>query len=194
MHNNSQAKRGNKGFTLIEMIGVLAVIAILAGLLIPKIFQAISGARINSAAAACSTVKAATADHYAKNGALGATATKFDTLVLMKEGFLDKPFETKIGTPATTEIDLADGLTSGDAATAINSAYALSGDPLVNDAAGSQVVQAVITGVSQADAKALSLLLDGAALSTAAGAADLLGRVKFSITDPTDVYVYITSR
>jgi prepilin-type N-terminal cleavage/methylation domain-containing protein len=38
----------NKGFTLIEMIGVLAVIAILAALLIPKVFQAITEARINT--------------------------------------------------------------------------------------------------------------------------------------------------
>ena len=38
------------GFTLIEMIGVLAVIAILAALLIPKVFEAINNSRINNAA------------------------------------------------------------------------------------------------------------------------------------------------
>src|SRR6266436_5262795 len=34
-------------FTLIEMIGVLAVIAVLAALLIPKIFESINSARLN---------------------------------------------------------------------------------------------------------------------------------------------------
>ena len=38
-------RRQSKAFTLIEMIGVLAVIAILAALLIPKIFNAINSAQ-----------------------------------------------------------------------------------------------------------------------------------------------------
>jgi len=198
MHTNSQPKRGNKGFTLIEMIGVLAVIAILAGLLIPKIFQAISSARISSAALACSTVKAATADHYAKNGALGTTGNKFDTLVLMAEGFLDKPFATKIGTEATTEVDLVAGepLTT-TAPDGVKSAYALSGVAGQNDAAGSQVVQAVIPGVSEADAMALSQLIDGTTMSSGAGADDFSGRVKYAKSvggAAVTVHVYITHR
>src|SRR5215813_2019998 len=62
-----QAKRA---FTLIEMIGVLAVIAILAALLIPKIFEAINNARVNNAAVSYNSVKTALADHYAKHGSL----------------------------------------------------------------------------------------------------------------------------
>jgi prepilin-type N-terminal cleavage/methylation domain-containing protein len=195
MHANSHQnqKRSNKGFTLIEMIGVLAVIAILAALLIPKIFSAINNARLNSASAACSTVKAATADHYAKTGSLGTITNHFDA-VLLSEGFLDKPFDTKIATSNSVAIVAAELLAT--APDAINAAYALSGNPAVNDAAGGVVVQAVMTGVSVADARALSLQLDGPSMSapTPAGA-DLLGRVKYdSTTDPTIVYVYITSR
>src|SRR5437763_12212905 len=57
-----------KAFTLIEMIGVLAVIAILAALLIPKVFGAINDARINSAVVGAQTVKTALVDHYGKYG------------------------------------------------------------------------------------------------------------------------------
>src|SRR5688500_14085155 len=103
--------RNAQAFTLIEMIGVLAVIAILASLLIPKVFEAISNSRVNNAAVSYNTVKAAVADHYAKFGSLlssnGTTitagvgvATNFDR-VLLTEGFLDKPFAVKISSIPT---------------------------------------------------------------------------------------------
>src|SRR5829696_4527544 len=103
-------KARRKAFTLIEMIGVLAVIAILAALLIPKIFEAINNARIANAAISVNTVKTAIADHYAKFGSLVKTTggaavalsaatpaikTDFDGL-LLTESFIDKPFDTKI--------------------------------------------------------------------------------------------------
>src|SRR6266498_5403892 len=66
-------KKEAKAFTLIEMIGVLAVIAILAALLIPKIFEAINNARVNNALVSYNTVKTAVMDHYAKYGAIDRT-------------------------------------------------------------------------------------------------------------------------
>src|SRR5215468_6701873 len=105
----SPARRAinQSGFTLIEMIGVLAVIAILAAVLIPKVFEAINNAKVNNAAMSCNTVKTALADHYAKAGSLAAEVTPYGTnntltipvpqydAVLLREGFLDKPFVTK---------------------------------------------------------------------------------------------------
>src|SRR5688572_24704474 len=98
-------KARRSAFTLIEMIGVLAVIAILAALLIPKIFEAINNARINNACISVNTVKTALADHYAKFGSLnsvngtailiGSTSTNFDGIALLAEGFIDKPFDVK---------------------------------------------------------------------------------------------------
>src|SRR5262245_23524561 len=92
-------RKSLKGFTLIEMIGVLAVIAILASLLIPKIFEAINNARINNCAMSIQTVKTAVADHYAKYGSIASSngvvqtvpINNFDT-ILLTETFLDKPF------------------------------------------------------------------------------------------------------
>src|SRR5437588_7952676 len=93
-------KSAVNAFTLIEMIGVLAVIAILASMLIPKIFEAINNARINNAAVSYNSVKTALADHYAKwgsllssNGTVFATtasvATNYDKM-LVTEGFMDE--------------------------------------------------------------------------------------------------------
>ena len=69
-------KSRNQGFTLVEMIGVLAVVAILTAMLIPKIFETINSARINSAAAGINTVKNAVANHFAEYGGFAdATGT-----------------------------------------------------------------------------------------------------------------------
>src|SRR6266700_1983436 len=106
MKMSPNRKYALKGFTLIEMIGVLAVIAILASLLIPKIYEAINNARISNAALSYNSIKTALADHYAKFGSLtssnGVTITagagealNFDK-VLVTEGFADKPFNVKI--------------------------------------------------------------------------------------------------
>src|SRR5881397_4045059 len=99
-----------KAFTLIEMIGVLAVIAILAALLIPKVFEAINNSRINNACVSIRTIKTAVVDHvgaYAQFNSIWGTNSQpvpllgYDTNVLMAEGLIDKPFAVKIGTSAT---------------------------------------------------------------------------------------------
>ncbi len=203
---NTEPKLGRKAFTLIEMIGVLAVIAILASLLIPKIFEAINNARISNAALSYNTVKTALADHYAKFGSLvssngtpivagGAIALVFDK-VLVSEGFLDKPFQVKIG-DTTTHVEVQIGVAGTNAVTAVNTCYDLDGnDPNINDAAGSAVVQTVIGGVTGGDAHALSVLLDGISLSTTETTADLLGRVKYATPagGTTTVFIYVTHR
>ena len=50
------------------MIGVLAVIAILAAILAPKVFEAIQGSKINNAVQTIGTLKQAVNDHFAKKG------------------------------------------------------------------------------------------------------------------------------
>jgi prepilin-type N-terminal cleavage/methylation domain-containing protein len=213
----NQPKQG--AFTLIEMIGVLAVIAILAAVLIPKVFEAINNSRINNASMSCDTVKTAIADHYAKwgglnvDGSLGSPVTittlpaQYDT-ILLKEQFLDKLFVTKIGDGTNamnhTHVEIvanqAGATVAAAAAGGDTTGYALSGGGTVNECQGSFIVQAVITGVQEADAQALSQRIDGVPLSNASltGAAgaddDLKGRVKYIGGATTTVYVYLTHR
>ena len=202
--SNQKLKR--RGFTLIEMIGVLAVIAILASLLIPKIYEAINNSRISNAALSYNSVKTALADHFAKYGALYSSngtpivaadyaATHFDE-TLVSEGFSDKPFNVKIGSGSVVQV--VDAVASGTAPTGTNPAYDLDGTGAANDAVGSAVVQCVITNVTLGDAFALSTLLDGASLSAtnaSVGTSDLKGRVKYDGTaSPTLVYIYVTHR
>lgn len=211
---NRKTNRTN-AFTLIEMIGVLAVIAILAALLIPKVFQAITEAKINTVPVGAATCKTGTVDHYAKWGALNVIGVPdtsvtpntpttpitslphvdYDTTVLMREGFLDKPFAPRVGTAADVQLVACvantvtvDGATSG--------AYNLDGVGTVNDVLGSHVVEAVIQGVPIADAQAISARIDGAALSQAEGAttADIVGRVMYAAGATTTVYIYLTHR
>jgi prepilin-type N-terminal cleavage/methylation domain-containing protein len=210
MKTNRQEKRGINAFTLIEMIGVLAVIAILASLLIPKIFEAINNARINNAALSYNTVKSATADHYAKYGSLlssnGVTiiagtgeATNFDK-VLLTEGFLDKPFSVKISGIPSNYVQVVAAVAAATAPDAVNSAFDLDGNAGANpnDAVGTAVAEAVIESVSAADAKDLNDRLDGPALGAALNAPDLIGRVKFpapaSAGAPVTVRIYVTHR
>lgn len=207
------------GFTLIEMIGVLAVIAILAAVLIPKVFEAINNARVNNAAMSVATVKTACVDHYAKAGAFpvdastnppvaltGTQPQTFD-LILVKEGFLDKPFAVKIGDglpedTTHTRVQIVAAQPAGTTPTGANGAFNLDGDSTtsnVNDANGTWVVEAVITGVQEADAVALNKAIDGntAALgSTGAGVADLAGRVEYGTPSSgiCEVHVYLTHR
>ena len=202
-------RKNSKGFTLIEMIGVLAVIAILAALLIPKIFEAINNARINNACISIATVKTALADHYAKFGSIavdgsGATpvavnvpVAHFDR-ILLGEGFVDKYFATKMGDGTTnTTVQLIAAQTPATVASVNNSAYNLDGDSTIsvaNDAGSGVVAHCIITGVTESDARELSLRLDGNILSTPIGTDDVGGRVKYDATATTTVYVYLTHR
>src|SRR5258708_23338673 len=101
------SNRYKKGFRLTEMIGVLAVLAVLAAILIPKVFEAINISRINNAAMSCDTLKTAIGDHFAKFGGLnmdGSTGTGVPMPIpnlaydqkLLNEQFFNKLFVTKI--------------------------------------------------------------------------------------------------
>ena len=204
-HNSSLRRRAARGFTLIEMIGVLAVIAILAALLIPKVFSAINQARVNGVTVSLDTVKTALVDHYGKNGSFAAINTNgtivpltitatypgYDTNVLMVEGFLDKPFLAAIATSATIQV-------CTNATENTGGGYKLDG---VNNATATAqyTVEAVLTGVSAQDAKDLNDRIDGPTLSFPAGSTvgsvgDQKGRVEYVLGSTTTVYIYLTHR
>lgn len=62
--------RKTQGFTLVEMIGVLAIIAILIALLLPKIFGLIGSANARSTAAAVRTYETAVINYFADIGSI----------------------------------------------------------------------------------------------------------------------------
>jgi len=199
------------------MIGVLAVIAILASMLIPRVFEAINSARVNSTAVACETIKTAAADHFGKYGqfdllngqsivqpgAAGTIVTNYDTTVLMPEGLLDKPFSARIAGADTNGnsyiqlVRVGNGIFGGPPGFG---GYSLDGSGNISTTNASFILEAVIKHVSQADAKDLNDRMDGTALGTPGGALgvkDNFGRVEYSTPDPNstvDVYVYLTHR
>jgi type II secretory pathway pseudopilin PulG len=202
MKLNVTNNRKAGAFTLIEMIGVLAVIAILAALLIPKVFSAINTARVNNAAVSIDTIKTATADHYGKYGVINSyfgtnvvqiPIVNYCTNVLLPEQLIDKPFSVKIagGDPSTNAII---EVVAGSPIVGGPGGYALDGSANSSTATATAVVEAVLYNVAAQDAKDLNDLIDGTALGAALKATDSKGRVQFAGTDPTTVYVYITSR
>src|SRR5436189_5435039 len=99
---SQQSRKSSQAFTLIEMIGGLAVSAILASMLVPKIFEAINSARINNTVQSYNAIKTAAMDHYGKYGAINilgttgaafvagsAQATNYDGAVLLPESLID---------------------------------------------------------------------------------------------------------
>jgi prepilin-type N-terminal cleavage/methylation domain-containing protein len=192
-------KKNTSAFTLIEMIGVLAVIAILAALLIPKVFNAINSARINNTAVSIDTMKTAVTDHYGKYGSfnllngtgtpLTPPVTNYDS-ILLQEGLLDQPFAVKIGAGST--VQLVTGSNANN-----TTGYKLDGvtNLTVNMAF---VCEVVISNVLPQDALDLNALIDGSNTNLGAGnltSPDAGGRVEYTLNGGlATVYVFLTGR
>jgi type IV pilus assembly protein PilA len=200
----AERQRLTGGFTLIEMIGVLAVIAILAALLIPKVTSAISDARINSTVGSYQTVQTAAAGHYAKYGAFNQTNTStignggvdnlitttapllsFDT-VLIAEGFLDQPFGSKVGTASTLQVIAGGGC---------NGAHYLLNGKTDGTSGNAYTVEAVLTGVSQQDAYDVASRIDSTLMTNSVALTNFTGaRCVYTTAANGTMYLYVTGR
>lgn len=60
--------RNKKGFTLIEVVGVMAVIAIIASIAAPRIFSAIEDARVTTLVSQAKAIGVSVADFYKDTG------------------------------------------------------------------------------------------------------------------------------
>jgi prepilin-type N-terminal cleavage/methylation domain-containing protein len=189
---NTKLNKSHAGFTLIEMIGVLAIIAILAALLVPKIFSAINDSRFSNAVSTINSCKAATMNYFGKNSSFPVPTNAFDK-ILVADNDLERLLAFKIGTTPILEVTTVLLCGGGSAG---SKAYKLDGETAIT---GDQVVQIVITNVAAADALELSTRMDGASLSGAsASVVDAKGRVEYDVpagTPPvTDVFVYLAHK
>lgn len=223
MHYSSRPvlSRNNQiGFSLVEMIGVLAIIAILAVVIVPKVFSTIASARITNAAGSVTALKSTVTEFAGKYGTIPTTvaASRLDDL-FATAGMLDGRFVVKIGTqPANPPIAGATWTNAAGAWTATGGSsqatqsrvicltsntttpstanganYQLNGT--TNLPAGSRVVSAVIVNATGNEARELSLRLDGEAYTAATALlADSAGKVVYNTPTAaglTTVYIYI---
>lgn len=124
MKNTKTNRPHPQGYSLLELVLVLAVVSVLVGLLLPKGFDALRNARVQQVEKTVDTLKTALTDYLAMaggNGSLprtegtgvptsgaalaGATdaakgnAARLDT-VLLATGKIDKPLALRMGTQA----------------------------------------------------------------------------------------------
>lgn len=213
-HQNEK-QRAKAGFTLIEIIGVVAVIAILAAVLTPRVVSVIARGKVSATAQSLGSLKTATTDYVGKHGTLptrdgtgssnAAVSTgRFDT-DLVTGGFTEKLFSVSIGTQTFDSSALTGrahvrsqiATSASSVATPTTTVGGVNFDLDRSTASadfttGQMVVSAFIPGVSIADAIALNKILDGD--DNAGASADTTGRCIYSAAasdNTVTVYVYI---
>ncbi len=211
IHNS---RKLSHGFSLIELIGVLAIIGILAGIIVPKVIQATARSKVTSTAASYNSLKTATADYFGKNGVFpdrsgtgatnGAVANgRFDA-DLIAGGFAEKLFTCGIGSQLNdasnlrnrTHVRSLDTVSNGAVTITANAGgdnFDLDGNASTADfTAGSKIVALMIPDTAVPDAIELNRMLDN---ETADGTtANLTGRCIFSApanNGTTTVYLYV---
>lgn len=216
MHSSDRHRSSQRhGFTLVEIVGVVALIAILAAILTPRVVGVISRGKVNSAAQSISSLRTATMDYLGAHSAFpirdGTGSTngpvtngRFDA-DLVSAGLTDKLFSCSLGnqtydnSPLTGRIHVrsqqavASARVAAPTATRGGTNFDLDRDPATTDFTTAQrVVCAVIPAVALADAIALNRQIDGDLNS--GKAADTVGRCLYSSANSDQqvtVYIYI---
>lgn len=208
------------GFTLIEMIGVLAIIAILSAAIAPRVFEVIADSRGTRMATEVRAIETAVTRYYGDvgtiqnldsngNPATDAVGTAY-VQTLTSRVPLDTPPGTKnawrrfsgpylekfvpgapaVGTGQALKVETA--LPAATAATVSNRAFDLDGTNATNDTPGGPqaVVYLEVTGVNQGDFDKVDSIFDEGVTGTSA----LTGRVKYDAANNTTMRILIAYR
>ncbi len=198
------------GFTLIEMIGVLAVIAILAAMVAPKIFKVISDSRVTRMAGDIRGLSSGVADWYKDlrtlnpldaNGVIAAAnntawQTQLETsggVVLGLWARWQGPYiEPVSGLTSIGAVPSIENCAAAGANAAAGNCTSISfDDNTSNDvAAGRRIVWLTLTGVAAADFDALDAIMDPG-MATATNA--IRGKVKYAAGGGGVMRVYLAS-
>lgn len=199
-HIHSQA------FTLIETVGILAVITVLVFVLIPRIMEAHSNARVNHTVLNLHTIKSAVIGHFAASGSLASSNslpltfsgafTNYDN-ILVAEGHIDKPFAARIGKEVFIRIVEVHGFDEDTEVDGSNGAYDLNGDGDNDVLNAGYTIEAVFLDVPASDAKRINDRIDGPNMAENPGQNDMKGQVIYHRPTPKkkrNVHIYITHR
>lgn len=192
------------------MIGVIAIISILAAVLVPKVQNAIARSKVSGTALIYNTLRTAATDYYSRSNSFPlragtgtantATATgRFDADLVIG-GFLDKLVSTPIGSTATTGalttrphvrvLTAAVAGTPNPTTAAGGNNFDLDSNTATSDfVAGQNVVSLMIPRVSISDAILLNSIIDNTVNTGAA--ADRVGRCIYSAVAGGTVTVYL---
>lgn len=198
---NISKERTKSGFTLLEMIGVIAILAILFSMLIPKVFDAILDSKINAIIKTYDATKSAIAMCIAKKGNLvdrnGNAITYSKTLdaELVAQGFMEGRIVDKIAIGTTNPLYtfLGIGVIDGNV-----TKWDFDGDGVIDlQDSNDRIVKMKIGYLPRKIALELSKRIDGEGLSaTDINAADTKGTVIYGQSHGagdvlTDVIIYV---
>ncbi len=198
------------GFTLIEMIGVIAIIAILAAVITPKIFKTIEDSKVTRFAGEVPSYASAVTSWYKDIGTLQslnasgvATTpdTSFQVELIGNQGttattglwtnwdgpYIDTVANISLGSVLTVETNAGTSGTSAPS-NATSMAFDLDDDD-ANDMASKQVVAIKLTGISDGEFAKIDGIMDkGLTVSRK----DTSGRVKYDASGDI-MYIYLAS-
>jgi hypothetical protein len=200
-------------FSAIELIGLLALVVIVASLLLPQIFktrsparaavQTVNRAHVEEVVAGLAAIKAAITSHHAQFGSLASSngvpltvSGSYDhyDLVLLGEGLLDRPFALTIGTKAVVRLVDVCGFSAVTVVDGRGAAYDLDGDGKNDVVGASYVVELVLFGLTEDEARAVNERVDGPALAANSTGNDLLGQVTWrrpTPGSPLELHIYL---
>lgn len=95
--NTFETQRNRRGFTLIELIAVIVILAVLAGVALPKYFDYAAQAKVSACKGALGGMRAGVANFYANQAIAGSarypTLSEFTTLgTVMQEPLPENPY------------------------------------------------------------------------------------------------------